>query len=89
MLSRILVALALVTTCPQRARCPEGYDLRAGVRRTGAASCWAHPVGDPEWDGTWQRPERSIQPPGRVELQIFCFDSQPVVVDDRTIACKR
>lgn len=85
-------ALALVCArhrCPRAARCPVGFDLRAGIRPSGAFQCWPSPVGDPDWDGTWQRsPDRSTQPGGVREGWIYCTSgSVPIVVDDRAVAC--
>lgn len=71
--------------------CPNGFDLRTGVRPDGHYECLAHPVGDPEWDGTWRRsPDRSEQPSGIVEGRIWCqLGSRAVVVDYRTVGCAR
>src|SRR5690348_4647766 len=83
--------LALVALCrPPRARCPAGFDLRTGIRRDGRFACWPHPVGDPEWDGTFERPERGRQPGGVLESQIWCTNgTEPIVVDERTVGCQR
>lgn len=72
-------------------RCPRGYDLRTGVRPDGHFECWPSPVGDPEWDGTWQRsPDRSVQPLGVFGNQIHCTGgAHPVIVDFRTVGCQR
>lgn len=75
---------------PTKARCPATYDLRTGIRTSGHFECWPHPVGDPEWDGTWQRPERSRQPAGVLGSRIFCTNgTRPIVVDERTVGCQR
>lgn len=86
-----LCALAAATVCrPQRARCPVGYDLRTGIRRSGSFQCWPQPVGPRDWDGTWQRPERSVQPAGVVESRLYCTGgSRPIVVDAATVGCQR
>jgi len=75
---------------PRTARCPVGFDLRTGVRSDGRFACWPHPVGDPRYDGTWGRPERSVQPPWVIESQLYCTGgTRPIVVDARTVGCQR
>jgi hypothetical protein len=91
----IIVSIAILAIAsvsrPSRARCPAGYDLRTGIRRDGRYQCWPHPVGDPEWDGTWQRPERGTQPNGILEGRIYCTGgARPIARDDgRTVGCQR
>jgi hypothetical protein len=71
------------------ASCPVGYDLRTGIRRSGHFECWPTPIGDPDYDGTWQRPERSVQSDGVLESRIFCTSGQqPIIVDARTVGCQ-
>lgn len=85
--------LFLVVSClghPTRARCPIGYDLRTGIRSDGRFECWPSPTGPSEWDGTWARPERSVQPDGVIESRIYCTGgARPIVVDARTVGCQR
>lgn len=71
--------------------CPTGYDLRTGVRRDGRFECWPHPVGDPEWDGTWRRsPDRSTQSDAIVRNRIICTGgAHPIVIDYKTVGCQR
>lgn len=84
-----LLGLACIVR-PDRARCPAGYDLRTGIRADGRFACWPHPVGDPEWDGTWRRPERARQPDGVLESRIWCTGgARPIVVNARTVGCQR
>jgi len=89
----LLTAWALtLSTClrPRAARCPTGYDLRTGIRPSGEFRCHPAPVGDPEWDGTWQRPERGTQPDGWIESRIYCTGrSRGIVVNERTVGCSR
>jgi len=87
LLSRFIIALAAVVH-PTSARCPGDLDLRTGIRRDGRFECWPHPVGDPEWDGTWQRPERSVQPAWHLDGRVYCGDTRPVVIDWRTVGCR-
>jgi len=87
-----IAVLAIAAVCrPARARCPIGYDLRTGIRRDGRFACWPNPVGDPEWDGTWQRPERGKQPDGIIHGRIYCTGgAQPITgTDGRTVGCQR
>ena len=95
-LSLLILALSALLR-PTQARCPVGYDLRTGIRRSGRYQCWPHPVaplgwrGGPieEWDGTNGRPERSVQPDGVIEGRIWCGTGVvPIVVDDRRVRCE-
>jgi hypothetical protein len=75
---------------PQRAWCLRGYDLRTGVRPTGQFECWPQPVGDPDWDGVYMRPDRSRQPDGVLRGRIWCTNGdRAIVVDERTVGCQR
>ena len=86
--SLAMLFLAMATT-PTRAVCPPGWYLN-GVRSSGAYCCVRTPVGDPDWDGTWQRPERSVQPPGELCGRIYCTGgSRPIVVNERVAGCQR
>ncbi len=76
--------------------CPPGHDLRTGVQRDGSFRCWPNVVGDPDWDGTWHREERSTQPAGGVDMRVVCTGGAlPIVVTerdgraDRTVGCQR
>lgn len=74
---------------PTKAECPSGRDLRLGIRRDGHFACWSTPVGDPVWDGTYDRPERGIQRDDALEGRIYCGPgTEPVVLDWRTVACR-
>lgn len=91
-IAAIVVPLIMLAFPPPPATrvCPEGYDLRVGVRPDGRYQCWPRPVGDPEWDGTWQRsPDRSRQVGSIVDGRIWCpLGSRAVVVDYRTVGCR-
>lgn len=93
MLYRLASLAVLALSCATRAtsaHCPPGYDLRTGIRRDGSFSCWPAPVGDPEWDGTYMRPEHSVQPSGVVSGRLYCTGGAvPIVVDWRTVGCQR
>lgn len=68
--------------------CPSGYDLRTGIRVDGRYECWPHPDGDPDFDGTWQRPERGTQSMAILRGRILCPTTEdPVVLDDRRVGC--
>lgn len=90
----MLWLVAYLLAHPISARCAPGYDLRTGIRRSGSYECWPHPVAPPgfigrieDWDGTFGRPERSVQPQGVRAGRIWCL-TRPVVVDERTVACR-
>lgn len=94
----MLWLVAYLLSHPVRASCLPGYDLRTGIRRSGAYECWPAPVAPPgwsprlgpiqDWDGTWLRPERSVQPDGVLTGRIWCL-GVPVVVDERTVGCRK
>lgn len=89
LISALLLALSCVTR-PHAARCPAGRDLRTGIRRDGAFECWSAVRGSPEWDGTWERPERGVQDDDAVASRIYCtVGAVPIVVDNRTVGCQR
>jgi hypothetical protein len=74
---------------PHRARCPERWHNN-GIRPSGFFVCTRNPIGDPDWDGTWQRPDRSVVPAGFLVGIIYCTGGmRPIVVDDRTVGCQR
>jgi len=88
LVSVLTLCIALVLH-PVRASCPLGWH-HDGVRRTGNFACTRNPVGDPEWDGTYGRPDRSVVPPGELRGRIYCTGGAvPIVVDDRTVGCMR
>lgn len=86
-------SLALIAICalvhPSRMDCPAGWHNN-GVRPAGHFECTQAPVGDPDWDGTWQRPERGYIPDGVLHGRIYCTNGfQPIVVNERTVGCQR
>lgn len=83
-----LLALAFALR-PQRARCPPGRDLRVGIRRDGHFACWSHPVGDPDQDGTWRRPERGVQRDDAIESRIYCTGGAVPRQDGIRVWCQR
>ena len=103
MLVRLLRAIVAVTAMwcvPKIGNCPPGYDLRTGIRRSGEYECWPHPMAPKnwdgrlgpveDWDGTYLRPERSLQSDRTVHGRIYCTNgTQPVVVNERTVGCQR
>lgn len=89
----IIASVALLAMCavlrPHAARCPAGMDMRTGIRDDGSYQCWPHPVGDPEWDGTWQRPERSVQAAWVLEGRVYCTGTdRPAVLDWNLVGCR-
>lgn len=85
-----LVLVAGRVIRPTHAQCPVFWHNN-GIRPSGTFGCTRNPVGDPEWDGTYQRqPDRSVVPPGEIDGQIYCTGgTHPIVVDDRTVGCQR
>lgn len=85
----IVVMLASFVVAPQRACCPPGWHHN-GIRPTGQFACTRAPVGDPDWDGTWQRPERSHVPAGEIRGRLRCANrTHPLVRDERCVGCQR
>ncbi len=83
----LLVTSALIGAT--RMHCPVGWHNN-GIRPTGQFECTRVPVGDPEWDGTWLRPERGHVPAGELRSRIHCTNGfQPIVVNERTVGCQR
>lgn len=75
---------------PHAARCPGNMDLRTGVRADGSFQCWPHPVGDPNWDGTYGRPDRSVQASWVLAGRVYCASTErPSVVDWNLVGCRR
>lgn len=82
----ILVAFALR---PSHARCPKHWHNN-GVRPSGVFTCTRNPFGDPDWDWSLHRPDRSTVPPGKIWGRIYCTNGHvPIVVNDRTVGCQR
>lgn len=89
----LLTLWAIAVGCilrPRAARCPQGFDLRTGVRADGRFECWPRPSGPLDFDGIWGKPERSVQPEGVIGARIYCTGgARPIVVDERTVGCQR
>lgn len=85
-----VVALALgVAQRPGRASCAAGWHHN-GVGPSGLFACTPNPVGDPDWDGTWRRPDRSSVPSGFLLGKIYCTNgATPIVVSARVVGCQR
>lgn len=88
----LLTFWAIMVGCvlrPRAARCPESFDLRTGVRADGRFECWPRPSGPLDYDGTWGKPDRSVQPEGVIGGRIWCKGgTRPVVVDARAVGCQ-
>lgn len=87
-----LVSLLLFVVCmicrPSRFVCPRDWHV-ASMHESGQFSCVPRPIGDPDYDGTWLRPEHGTQPPGELRGLIYCTGGTcPVVVDDRVVSCQ-
>jgi hypothetical protein len=89
LVSALLLALACLVR-PHHARCPASRDLRTGIRRDGRFACWSVPVGDPDYDGTFGRPDRSVQRDDAIEGRIYCGRGEvPIVaLDGRGAGCQ-
>jgi hypothetical protein len=90
----IVSVLTILVCCalqPTHARCPRGWYLDDGVRRSGVYTCGRDLVGDPNRDGTYGRPDISVKPPGEIWGRIYCTGgSHPIVSDDNvTVGCQR
>jgi hypothetical protein len=73
---------------PHHAQCPERWH-HDGVRRSGHFACTRNPVGDPDYDGTFGKPDRSRVPAGEIRGRVYCaYPRFPVVVDERTVQCR-
>jgi len=86
------VSYAVLLWCcvhrPTRMSCLDKW-MHDGVRTDGSFVCRPVPIGDPDYDGTWQRPDRSTQPPGEIRARIYCSGACPIVIDGRTVGCQR
>lgn len=89
---------ACTRQCPSTRNCPTHHDLRTGVRERGAYECWPTPSIAPgqtleqylDNDGTFGRPERSVQSARILRGLVYCTGgSRPIVVDYRTVGCTR
>lgn len=95
----IVVLCCSIAARPARARCPWDTDLRAGVRVDGRFECWRHPVAPArwspadgaveEWDGTFGRAERSLQPGGVLEGRVYCTNGRHPEQDGTSVWCSR
>jgi len=86
----ICILLSAFITRPVAARCPAGWYVDSGIRRSGEFSCRPQIVGDPLYDGAGGYPERGVQPPGRLRGHIYCTGgSVPIVVDINIVGCMR
>lgn len=74
---------------PTRAACPTGW-IAQGVDPSGVFCCTPAPVGDPNFDGTFGHPDRSVQPPGVVCGRIYCTGgARPIAIGALTVGCQR
>lgn len=98
MLMLMLWLVAWLLSRPTSAVCPPGHDLRVGVRRTGEFECWQTPVAPlgwdwrrlgpvTDWDGTYGRPERSVQPDDVKRGRVFCAGKTRPLQDGQRVWC--
>lgn len=95
----VLLLCAGYVIRPHRARCPDTYDLRTGVRTSGSFECWPHPSAPvgwdrrlgriEDWDGTHGRPERSIQSEATIGSRIYCTGGATPRQDGFRVWCQR
>lgn len=94
--SFVLLALCAVLR-PHAARCPAGMDLRTGIRADGSYQCWPHPAPRPgmsyadylDFDGTFGKPERSVQASWVLAGRIYCTGmGRPTVLDYQRVGCQ-
>lgn len=97
----IVASFALLALCavlrPHAARCPAGMDLRTGIRADGSYQCWPQPAPRPgmSWaeyldcDGTFGKPERSVQASWVLAGRVYCSrNARPVVTDWNKVGCQ-
>lgn len=88
-LATVLVLCLAMATQPRRASCPVGWYVN-GIRPTGSFECRPIPIGNPDYDGTWGKPDRSIERPGAILGRLYCTGgTHPIVRNERTVGCQR
>jgi len=85
----VLVLGVTSITKPSTARCPKGWSLSTGIRRSGDFSCWPAPVGGN--DDVLTGRQTAIQPPGELRGKIYCTGgTEPIVgYDGVSVGCQR
>jgi hypothetical protein len=84
-----VLALVNLLTQPTHASCPHGWHHN-GVRVSGDFMCERAPVGDPDQDGVWGRPDHSVVPSGLLPGKVYCTGgAHPIVVNERVVGCQR
>lgn len=87
----VLTAIVFVIAAfsrPTHARCPRGWWLPEGIRRSGEFTCRPAPVGGDD-DALTGR-DTATQSPAELSGQIYCTGGAvPVVNGDRVVGCQR
>lgn len=86
-----LLSIALLATGalvqPETATCPSRWWVN-GARPDGRFSCRPAPLGDDSWTPRSGERDTSVQPPGELELRLYCQPgTQPRVLGPRTVGC--
>jgi hypothetical protein len=85
----IAILCCAMVTQPRVARCPGGWYVN-GIRPTGSFECRRIPGGNPDFDGTWGRPDRSFERVGALQGQLYCTGgTRPIVRNETTVGCQR
>jgi hypothetical protein len=83
----LLLAGVVLQPSSSSGRCPAGWSLGEGVRRTGEFACYSpppHDCGEPRGPN-----ERPCPTPVKARGRIHCTGgSVPIVVDERTVGCQ-
>jgi hypothetical protein len=85
----VIVLSVGVLARPTHVRCPDGTDLRAGIRRDGYFECWPRPLGEPHWDPrarAWI--DDGFQPGWRLGGRVYCTGGTEVLQDGQSAWCQ-
>ena len=85
----VVVLCWSMATHPTQRRCPDGWWLPEGVRRSGAFVCRPSPIGGD--DDVLTGKSTGVQPPGAIRGRVYCTGgSVPIVrYDGLTVGCSR
>jgi hypothetical protein len=90
---KLIIVWATLGMCskplPSRATCDRGWYVD-GIRPSGRYDCRRAPIGDDVRLPSGLVEDRSTQPSGEIDGAILCTGgTQPIVVDERTVECRR
>lgn len=94
--STLLLCWSLATY-QQHATCPGGWPTSGGVATWHVAmalpggyfECRRVPGGDPEYDGTHGKPDRSYDLPGTLRSRLWCTSGSYLHQDGHSVWCSR